>query len=367
MDFTMRDLKAKELLEYDFLDDWKEVSNIEIYDEFVDTVDLDKYFIYKMATLNNKPDEIYKNSLNYWEAVRDKYARKKGRGYVYCIEDPDTYSEKLQNIYKAIYEDNYLNITKDNEGRICGDTMNSITTTMSKYFRLIYADDEKYYRSKIKGNGFINECGKPYNGSLSQSLEIYIREKDSEKLKESISEDAKNFIRYSHTLGNFIPVPAKTFNVPRSTSTKDYWDLTLLRIYNWYKENESSDKSLKKDAILKTVENECDCNKNKELCLLLGRNRANVKLCIKWLCEFGSWDSFVKKNYMQSFVIEEGNGNYGEPLELWKGHFERNEDSTFKNPMPLCKEQCEEFFKNATERIKERSENMAEKFQQNNR
>ena len=325
MDFTMSDLKAKELLEYDFTEDW-DVECInkhnEAYEEYKKADPLEKYFIYKMSSSNNCPKKTYPGALDFWENVREKYARKRGRGYVYCLEDPDTDREKLQNIYKAIYEDNYLNITKDNEGRICGDTMNSITTTMSKYFRLIYADDEKYYRSKIKGNGFINEYGKPYNGSLSQSLEIYIREKDSEKLKKSISKDAKNFIRYSHTLGNFIPVPAKTFNVPRATSTNDYWDLTLLRIYNWYKENESSDKSLKKDAILKTVENECDCNKNKELCLLLGRNCANVKLCIKWLCAFGSWKEFVEKNYMQSFVGKEDvNGNYGAPLELWEGHF----------------------------------------------
>ncbi|WP_028235466.1 hypothetical protein [Pseudobutyrivibrio sp. MD2005] len=194
-----------------------------------------------------------------------------------------------------------------------------------------------------------------------ETLEIYCQAKE-DFIRKCIQDNKglDDFLKASYTLGNFIPVPFESdggqFNVPRYKTTNDYWDLTLLRIYNWYKENES----LEKDAILKTIENECDCNKNKELCLLLGRNCANVKQCIKWLCEFGSWDSFVENNFMQPFVIEEGNGNYGAPLELWKGHFERTEDGIFENTMPLCKKQCEDFFENAADRIKKRSELMVE-------
>ena len=289
----------------------------------------------------------------------------KGYGKVKLV-DPDANSSLLQEIYRKLWNTSILKLCNDKT--IHGDTMNSVNTTLNEYVKFIFLEFDRFYDAKEIDGQCTDKDGKLLKAIKEETLEIYYQARE-DFTRKCIQENKglDEFLKASYSLGNFIPVPFESgggkFNTPRYKTTNDYWDLTLLRIYNWYKENES----LEKDAILEKIENECDCNKNKELCLLLGRNCANVKLCIKWLCEFGSWDSFVKKNYMQSFVIEEGNGNYGEPLKLWEGHFDRYEDGTFKNPLPLCKEQCEEFFKNATERIKERSENMAEKFQQNNR
>ncbi len=331
---------------YDFRDDWNDKENEkERYDEFVNSDPLTKYFIYKMTAANSKPDKVYSNALGLYNKVHE-----------YPCIDPDSYSSLLQDIYKKLWHKDILTLCTDSNGRIHGDTMNSIATTLGKYYRFLYNNDGDYYGGDTEG------FKRGYSGSISQALEIFLRENKSHK-DSKVSEEALHYFDICYRLGNFMPVPFENnggqFNVPRYKSTRDYWDLTLLRIYNWYEDN----KDCSNEKILETIENECDCNKNKELCLLLGRNCANVKLCIKWLCAFGSWKEFVEKNYMQPFVGKEDvNGNYGAPLELWEGHFKRYEDGIFKNPLPLCKEQCEEFFKNATKRIKERSERMAEKF-----
>ena len=372
------------LEKYDFTEDW-DVKCInehkEVYEEYKNADPLEKYFIYKMSSSNNCPNKTYDVACEFWKNVRKIYAEKKGRGYKYYINDPDTYSDKLQEIYKEIYLKNYLEITKSDElqkkylkiiknkeGRICGDTMNSITTTMSKYFRGIFAENKEYYLGE-KGNGFVNENGKPYNGSLSQSLQIYLTEKNekTDKFKElSEKEVVTEFIRYNHTLGNFIPIPANTFNVPRSRSTNDYWDLTLYYIYKWYKAVEGK-------SVDEIKEKECSCDiYGDNLCTLLGKNCPNVKKCIDWLCLYRkekddkpSWDEFVKMNFLSMYVCRDEDhygmpkllwcNNVTEPMELkgdelknrWKQRIKQNNNPSI--------ESCEKYFKNAKECICKRT------------
>ena len=105
-----------------------------------------------------------------------------------------------------------------------------------------------------------------------------------------------------HTLGNFIPVPARC-NAPRGTGRlKDYWDLTLKIIYEYYVYG--------KDNIKEIV------------------GESNSELYKEWLGSFrvddtvrGSWQCFVEKNYLQDFVNQNVDGSYGIPKELWQGHF----------------------------------------------
>lgn len=363
--------KIENLKEYDFTEDWDEDNtHKEAYEEYKEADPLEKYFIYKMSLSNKSPNETYEKAIEFWEKVRD------GRGYKYYIKDPDTNSDKLQEIYKEIYSEDYLEITKkDNDkDRICGDTMNSITTTMSKYFRWIFAENKEYYSGE-KGSGFVNKNGNPYNGSLSQSLEIYLRERDKKtKTKEfkelSEKEVVKDFIRYNHTLGNFIPIPAGTFNVPRSESTNDYWDLTLYYIYKWYKSVEGKSVNEIKDEI----EKGCSCDiYGDNLFTLLGKNCQYVKKCIDWLCLYRkekddkpSWDEFVEKNFLSMYVCRDDE-HYGmpkllwcndvpEPMELKGDELENRWDQRIKkNNNPSIKS-CENYFKNAKECICKRTE-----------
>lgn len=160
-----------------------------------------------------------------------------------------------------------------------------------------------------------------------------------------LPEEAKRFIRLNHTIGNFMPVPYKAgagFNFPRGgVNTNDFWDLALLAIYEWY--TQQNDEALKK-----MLQEE---GKNTE-------NAENTNLCKKWLREFGEgligWKTFVWKNNMEPFIQD----NYGEPKELWKGHFTQNQ------PLPKTPKQFSEFFINASDWIWERGTMIAEAIMQ---
>lgn len=83
---------------------------------------------------------------------------------------------------------------------------------------------------------------------------------------------------------------------------KDYWDLTLKIIYEYYVYG--------KDNIKEIV------------------GESNSELYKEWLGSFrvddtvrGSWQCFIEKNYLQDFVNQNVDGSYGIPKELWQGHF----------------------------------------------
>lgn len=203
-------------------------------------------------------------------------------------KEPGPIVDKPEHKYKK----NEYEFTCDG---ICrrGDTMNSWETTLNEFCR-------QRGESYIVGwhNRYIPEDYSSWVEFLSVP----------ENYKQPMPEYITEFMNIVYTIGNFIPVPFKSreegeFNSPRGTSTsRDYWDLALFCIYNYYTTGEPND--LKK-RILKNSDN-------------------NVALCTKWLDGFGKgpdgWNHFVEQNFLQDFVNQE-NGGYGCPKELWKGHF----------------------------------------------
>jgi len=134
--------------------------------------------------------------------------------------------------------------------------------------------------------------------------------------------ELNEFSIMTHTLGNFIPVYVKKtsknswsspFNGPRYIFTLDYWDITLLDIKKYY------DEDLTPSYI-----------KNSE----------------RWLESFGSWENFIERNYLQSF-LEDDKDTSSNPKEFWKGHFERRKT-------PPNKTQAYEFLKFVYSAIKKR-------------
>lgn len=95
---------------------------------------------------------------------------------------------------------------------------------------------------------------------------------------ENVDSDVEKCLCTVHTIGNMIPVP-ELFNINRVKSTGDRWDKTLLYIYNWYQSGDEN-----------------------ELKILLNNHRVAVEKCINWLNIFGSWDNFVKFNYLEDYV-----------------------------------------------------------------
>lgn len=226
-----------------------------------------------------------------------RFFTKKVEGF--RIPDPDSESKIIQDIYKKLWSDKSLELCKKDNGDICGETMNSVTTIMSCFY--------KVKKSYEKCAEYVSNKQDDYN-----------------------DKELENYIKSYHTIGNFIPCPVGC-NGPRGMgSLEDYWDLTLACIWNYYHKNQDQDKI-----------------KDYQISDIAGTNVKLQERYKKWLDSFGSWDEFIKQNYMQSFVDEKS----GKPRELWAGHFS-------SNPLPPDDKQCREFFLTAAVAIRKRGTTM---------
>lgn len=214
-----------------------------------------------------------------------------------------------------------------------GDTMNSTSTTLNELFKA----------SKM-GEAAQLLCGTK-EPAWSKPLTVWLYSQAELSHYRDIIQScngAEDFLRVSYTIGNLAPVPVGC-NRPRGTGqTKDYWDLALYCIYNWYLP--TCDKHIEKDGYIEKI---------------VGQARmADYR---DWLKAFGDWDTFVEKNFMQPFV-EGGKPPFGKPKELWAGHFaafERGE-ALPQGEKGEKERQISEFFTNAAKTIRARSELMIE-------
>lgn len=314
-------------------------------DSFQNLDDLKKYDFKKEVVQFDKEDEITK--FNVYEAsgefgvaaeeIGKLYAKYK---YNYNDKEADSCS-LMQEIYAKLWNDDILSHCKD-KGKICGDTMISCNITLNKLFSIEkenilqlanLTQDKKQELEKVNN--------KKDNLKWSKRASILLYMNDKSKYDEIINSYNGDFLMMAYTLGNFIPVPPG-FNARGTSKIEDYWDLTLLAIYNWFMEQNESNESNENIRLIDVVKTQ----KNKEA-------------CEKWLKCFNNWDDFVEKNYLQAFVKsnESNNGNkYGMPKELWDGHFGGDVLPT-KNDK---KDDISQFFTNASKWITERGKKMVE-------
>lgn len=203
--------------------------------------------------------------------------------------------------YKIIYQ--YKDKEKNSDG--IGDVMNSWATTLKKFLGE-YGKD--YFEGDVPREGIALweylSNGENYKyGKLKKPLPLYITD----------------FLDVVYTIGNFIPLPQNR------NEYKDYWDLFLAGVYNYF----HSEKEELSDIYINWLKN----------CYEEGEN---------------GWNEFIERNYMQPFVKDLGDKKYGEPLELWDGHF--NSEKTCPNE----EWQFEQFFVNAKVRILRRGKLIAE-------
>lgn len=191
-----------------------------------------------------------------------------------------------------------------------GDTMNSWSTTVNEFIRVCGNDYVLGHRGRYIPADYqewYEFLSVPAN--YKRDLPGYITE----------------FMNVVYTIGNILPVPCtpSSFNKRRSSAVKDYWDLTLLAIYNYYH-------------------------------LAPGKNNWILEYK-EWLNIFGTgqngWDRFVECTFMNPFVYKCGD-HFGPPKPLWQEHFT-------KNRLPWTPEQFEQFFVNAKNGILERGELIA--------
>lgn len=138
------------------------------------------------------------------------------------------------------------------------------------------------------GHQWVQSNGETMN-SFQTSYNWYLRYNERDKEVEAGFEE---FALRTNTIGNFLPVPVvetkkgwkSTFNSPRYSVTKDYWDITMKQIRDYFSDNKDELKYIKDST--------------------------------NWLASFGNWKSFVEKNYLEDFVDKNG-----KPIEFWEGHF----------------------------------------------
>ncbi len=193
--------------------------------------------------------------------------------------------------------------------------------------------------------------------SCAGTVNAYIR-----RYGNKLPDVAMEYAALTHTIGNYTPIPYKKrgveFNSPRGFNNykiNDYWDLTLLGIYNWFLEKSGKVPryNLRLIDVVKNIE--------------------SVQMVEKWLENFKdgegkySWNKFVKDNFMEEFVelleLVEDSKNvenkemFGMPRELWDGHF----DSFENYNRPTTEEEFTQFFTRVNEAIKTRGIRMCER------
>lgn len=238
----------------------------------------------------------------------------------YVTRDPDASSYLLQDIYKELWpqlvEQEFM---KGSRKWICSDVMTSAMYRLQAALRkIINADttpenkDQKEIIEKIREIHI--GCQKRYWWSKNRC--ILVAADLGEKFYKLVDKNYSNmasFLNKSHTIGNFCPVP-KGFNTARAgAGVYDCWDLTLMKIYEWYKEE--ADES--KDRILiELLHHEKDPEKYKEC-------RDNCREWLEWFGkkenkikeEYDGWQNFVEMLFMRDYVDD----NYV-VTPFWTGH-----------------------------------------------
>lgn len=337
-------LDEKEKQRYDFSNDGanEEYNKLDSYEDAYA-----KFFVYmyKKALSIKNYEEGHAGVMEYGDKFREECKKKYGK-----INDPDSGSDLLQKIYKELWHDETsLKYCRTAQGDVQGETMNSVNTTLNELYKYKSNGEtciETFKQCEERGRNFIKpkRC-KTQGVSIAYIISRYAEKKTEQEGEYDNIKGLKKFLSVYHTLGNFIPVPVGC-NAPRGTGKlKDYWDLTLKVIHDYYYHPDIDDNIM---DIVSGGRGPTKIDKAK----LYNKYQ-------KWLDSFKegdskeeAWKCFVEKNFLQDFVDCNTDGSYGMPKELWKGHFSSGEI------LPTEIEQIEQFFVNASCWITARSTRM---------
>ena len=256
-----------------------------------------------------KSDYLNINNLDI--SAEDKITAIKLTDFKSFIEDSDyQYIEGSENSIENFL--NYKFLGKYDCDKIFGkmfdyehtDTMNSFWTLFKQYIKVKMSSEFELEDGEIKQD-YIDTYKKQYDFELtSQQLWIVHILNIMKKKNIEFDDYIKNFAVVTHTIGNFMEVPAG-FNANRYTNTLDYFDLTLLCIYKWYQTN--SDFWLE---------------------ILLNNNQEAIQNTKDWLLSYNmeteenytAWEIFIGLNNLEGFIDD----NH-KPIEFFLNHFNRFE------------------------------------------
>lgn len=211
---------------------------------------------------------------------------------------------------------------------IYGETMTSIQTMLNMLVEEDERDFEREYRETYWGKSI----------SAIHCLYLYYTNSHFFDRLNSKCPSIQTFASSMHTIGNFLPVPPG-FNVARSTY--DYWDLTLVKIREWYFETNPNEKNAILSVLLEKA----------------GRDKENViNKCERWLSLCGKgkdgmegWKNFIFTNYMQDFVA----GEEAMPIMFYENH-------SWSEPIPTREDDVNKIFHKCSELIYKRSQRMVD-------
>lgn len=265
------------------------------------------------------------------DAKKKKYLESKDPIEKYILyktyfkkSDPDSNDGLLKDIYEDRWDPNILKCCLHEKVKYCSDTMTSVQGLIHRFYQEVLQEEFPHSREK------------EINFSTQLLKEIYQSPNQYPVFKTYFIDDStiSNFMKRYHTLGNYIPVPPG-FNAARSGmyASHDMWDLTLMKIRDYYHEK-----------------NRCQFSKEQKELLELLHFYDTVESTKNWLDAFGSWENFVDKNYLKK---EDGLDNYVNSDYTIDPFFE--EKHCFDYPELKRKEDYLEYFKRITQIIEDRS------------
>lgn len=262
----------------------------------------------------------------------------------FTSQDPDEKSHLLQQVYKDKWNAKYLEVCKKEKEYVHSDTMTSVQDLLNKFYETVCSTEWEKYKDKWKKEikKEVKHCSKAGMDRIINDIKEHGVNENNKMFNKYFKENKIiiDFIKYYHTIGNYIPVP-HNFNSKRSGPGKhadyDMWDLTLTKIYDYYKYIKEKNKKAANDAL-------------KDLLHIKNFDESNegvFKSTEKWLKEFKSWPIFIRENYLQDFVNLK-NSDWPIKDEFKKFH---NWDNRFPND-------CLGYFKCVTKTIIKRADNI---------
>ena len=318
----------KEPEKYDFSNDGACNSYINISEKEI----YKKFFTYMCTSSRFEKEEkypLFKSGKNHSLAQLNVHGK---------VMDPDSESPLLQKIYCRLWG------ISDSLGpciSLQGETLNSVNTTLNVAYKPI--EPEKQYNEREK---MITKCGGKQDISIKYLLCRYFESPDEMTELLSKINGLDKFLSIYHTLGNFMPVPSGC-NGPRGKGKlKDYWDLTLWRIYEYYTLVDEGDR------ISEIIGEKKSLTYKKWLRTFVNKNCSDAKSE-----GISGWKNFIEQNFLRAYVKIDEKG-VPIPTELWEGHLDRDENNNFIHILPEGRTQCEQYFINAYKRIIDRGKDM---------
>ena len=260
------------------------------------------------------------------------------------------------------------------------DVFASVTNVMDKKAIREQCDDPHHNKYGLKYELGEPNCtgGLSYRGDVMNSAEITNRVYywDHKELHRNVTgkefpwpKEALEFFEVYHTPGNFMIHPWRDGldidKARKDAGTKDYFDLFLLGIYNFFLEQDGK-QPLYGCSLYNVLGGHEDLYLFMRYYLMpfIEKDRIYYSDTPRQFIddlEDGSdlimyvvpgWESFVRRHMLHDFVERGHYDHFAKPKELWKGHFENNRNTL---EYPLKEEQFREFWINAADMIRKRS------------